>query len=344
MSTSTLASPAIAAFATAVRAALADLAPDEIDELTDGLEADLTDRLSDTETADLGDPHAYAEELRAAAGLPHRPAPRAGFAAELRHAPKIVAAAFREFGAAHPLIGYVRDFLVALRPLWWVFRAAVITALIGNVTNPGWSPVNGFTLIVGIAALVISVQFGRGKWLPRAWMRGLMLAINVILIACTPFVVSGAATTINQGWYSQTYANQDAPDLSHSGLMENGNPVTNIFAYDGQGKPLTNVQLFDQNGKPLDLSGDPGAGSYQVGDSRILVPSQEVPGRLGWNVYPLSHVSADDLTDGGAIKHSVTPEPATPPFAVATPLAGSAQMDPTPSASVPAPPTAATAP
>src|SRR4051794_23641314 len=172
MSTSTLASPAVAEFAAAVRAALTDLAPDEIDELTDGLEADLTDRLSDADAAELGDPGAYAEELRAAAGLPHRPAARAGFAselAELRHAPKIIADAFRQFGAAHPWLGRVRDFLVAVRPLWWAFRAAVVIALIINITTPGWSaPINGINILIGLGVLVLSVQFGRGKWLPFA--------------------------------------------------------------------------------------------------------------------------------------------------------------------------------
>src|SRR3954468_1429827 len=105
MSTSPLASPAVAEFAAAVRAALSDLAPDEIDELTDGLEADLTDRLADGDAADLGDPRAYAEALGPAAGLPHRPMPRRGFAAEfaeLRHAPKVMATVLSEFGAAHP--------------------------------------------------------------------------------------------------------------------------------------------------------------------------------------------------------------------------------------------------
>src|SRR3954464_4940069 len=104
MSTSTLASPAVAEFAAAVRAALTDLAPDEIDELTDGLEADLTDRLSDTDATELGDPRAYAEELRAAAGVPRRSVPPARLAVdwdELRRAPQVVATAFREFGAEH---------------------------------------------------------------------------------------------------------------------------------------------------------------------------------------------------------------------------------------------------
>lgn len=344
MSASTLASPAVAEFASAVRAALADLAPDEIDDLTDGLEADLTDRLSETDAADLGDPHAYAEELRAAAGLPHRAAPRAGFAAELaalRHAPNIVATAFREFGAAHPFLGRVRDFLVSLRPLWWVFRAAVVTALIVNVTRPGWwTPINGLTVLLGIAALVVSVQFGRGRWLPFAWMRGLLLVVNVILVICTPFMVAGVATAVNNSWYSATYANEPS-DLSRSGLLENGNQVANIFAYDAQGNPLTDVQLFDQDGKPLNIAGDPSAAFSDLqGNGMLTVPDAEVPGRLGWNVFPLDQVSDTAIADDGAsITSSAHRIAAEPPFATTTPLAGAERAN---STAAPAPSAAPT--
>jgi hypothetical protein len=338
MSTSTLASPAVAEFAAAVRAALSDLAPDEIDDLTDGLEADLTDRLSDTDAADLGDPRAYAEELRAAAGLPHRPAARGSFAAELaelRHAPRIVATAFREFGAAHPWLGRVRDFFVALRPLWWVFRAGVVTALVWIGLGRGWwEPVNGFTVVVGVAALVVSVQFGRGKWLPFTWMRGLLLAVNVILALCAPFIVVGAATSMNNGWYSTTYADDSNPDFSNTGLLENGNQVMNIFAYDAQGNPIDDVQLFDQDGKPLNLNGDPVA-AYSDGQTYgfLTVPNAEVPGRLGWNVFPLDQVKGSAVSqDGTSIKSSAHRIPAELPFATAKPLAGAegATAAPTP--------------
>jgi hypothetical protein len=340
MSTSTLASPAVADFAAAVRAALSDLAPDEIDELTDGLEADLTDRLSEThvsesDAADLGDPRAYAEELRAAAGLPHRPAARAGFAAEfaeLRHAPMIIATAFREFGAAHPILGRVRAFSAALRPLWWVFRAAVVTALIVNTVRPGWwQPINGLTVVIGIAALVVSVQFGRGRWLPFAWMRGLLLAVNVILAICAPFIVVGVATAVNNDWYSATYADQSSGDMSGTGLLENGSPVANIFAYDAQGNPLTDVQLFDQDGKPLNIAGDPAAAYSDLqGNGLVTVPDAEVPGRLGWNVFPLDQVKDTAIADDGtSIRSSAHRIAAEPPFATAKALAGTEGANPT---------------
>lgn len=72
------------------------------------------------------------------------------------------------------------------------------------------------------------------------------------------------------------------------------------------------MQLFDEDGQ-----------------SGILVPNQQVPGRLGWNVFPLAHVSSGNLNPDGSIKHSVTPTPAKLPFANATPLAGSVVVAPT---------------
>lgn len=347
MSAALLASPA-AEFAVAVRAALSDLTPDEIDDLTDGLEADLADRLADADAADLGDPVAYAEELRTAAGLPHRTTARGGaatirqsLAAVLHDGPRDVAAAFREFGAAHPSLGRIREFVVTLRPLWWVFRAAVVTAFVVNVIQPGWwSPINGVTVVVGIVALVVSAQFGRGKWLPFAWMRGLLLALNVILVVASPFLVAAVATSINNASYSQDYADS-YPDPSRSGLVANGTPVTNIFAYDAQGNPLSDVQLYDQDGRPLSLQSGDGAGFISVGDgSTVLVPSDEVGGRPGWNVVPLQQTDQSAIGDN-SVKDSAIRTPAEAPFATVKPLAThevgpSATPTPAPS-STPAP-------
>jgi hypothetical protein len=343
MSTATLASPAVAEFAAAVRAALSDLSVDEVDELTDGLEADLTDRLTESEDSTLGDPSDYAEELRAAAQLPHRSTVRSAGSPTwqsvmeaLREAPREVSQAFREFGAAHPSLARLRAFFVSLRPLWWLFRAVVVTSLVINVVTPGWwEPINGLTLSFGIAALVLSVQFGRGKWLPFAWMRGLLLAVNVILILAAPFIVTGVATAINNGAYAQSYADESPNDLSNSGLTENGNQVSNIFAYDAQGNPLSDVQLFDQDGKPLDLSGDPTAAYGYGDDDSLVVPNDAVTGRAGWNVFPLDHVKQSAIADDGSIKSSAHRIPAELPFATAKPLAGST---PTPAPSpTPAP-------
>ena len=66
----------VTAFVAAVRSRLADLTEEEREELLGGLEADLSERLAEGEAelgAGLGDPVAYAAELRAAAGLEARP-------------------------------------------------------------------------------------------------------------------------------------------------------------------------------------------------------------------------------------------------------------------------------
>lgn len=345
MSAATFASPLVSDFAAAVRAALSDLSPDEVDELTDGLEADLTDRLTDgpaeSGPSDLGDPAAYAEELRSAAGLPHRTIRRPGAAngfAELRKAPAAIARDVRQFVAARPVLTRLVAFFVVLRPLWWVFRAVAVTEVI--VLGVGGAPVTGFGVIIGIVLLVLSVQFGRGRWLPFAWMRGVLLALNVVLVLATPFVVAGWATQLNNAVYTQEYADS-VPDNSNDGLTENGSQVSNIFAYDAQGNPLTNVQLFDQDGKPLDLSGDPGA-SYGYGDNdTVTVPNDSVTGRPGWNVFPLDHVSQSAIRDDGTITSSAHRIPADLPFATAKPLAGA---DSAPDAAATQGPTAAPTP
>jgi hypothetical protein len=348
MSTATLASPAVTAFAAAVRDALSDLPADEIDELTDGLEADLTERIADggVDDPELGDPLAYAEELRTAAGLPRRTTSRAGSSvlSELRAVPAQVIGGVRALAVRYPALDALGRFLATLRPVWWVFRAAAVTWLgFSLFGSSGWAPLGGSTIVVFLVLTVVSVQFGRSRWLPFAWMKGLLLAANIVLAIAAPFVLAGAAASVNNSWYSSNYA-ESFPDQSSSGLTLDGSEVSNVFAYDAQGNPLSDVQLFDQDGKPLDLVGDPTMPSGFFGsDSNPLVPNDGVAGRLGWNVYPLAHVGPEDLTESGAVKRSVTPIPATAPFATAKPLAESTGVptpSPVPSGAVTAAPSA----
>ncbi|MDR2378164.1 MAG: hypothetical protein LBD70_01880, partial [Bifidobacteriaceae bacterium] len=72
--------PAIRAYAKAVREALTGLDPDQAQELTDGLELDLTDALADSEepSADPAWPPAGPDAPDDAAGPPARQAVPAG--------------------------------------------------------------------------------------------------------------------------------------------------------------------------------------------------------------------------------------------------------------------------
>jgi hypothetical protein len=330
MSTPTLVDPTISEFAAAVRAALSDLQPDEIEELTDGLEADLAERLAD-DGGEPGDPIAYAEELRTAAGLPHRAVarPRSSIIDSLRDMPASLRREVRALADRYPALDGVWRFLVSIRPAWWILRAVAVTWVLLEMSHGYFfrslAPISGPVVLLCLALIVVSVQFGRGRWLPFAWMRAVLLVGNVLLAITLPFLVAGAATSINNDAYAAAYSD-DGNDNSSSGLQLNGSAVSNVFAFDADGRPLSNVQLFDQDGKPLDLVGDPTipSGDYtqQDGSGVSLVPNQGVPGRLGWNVFPLAHVSSDDITDDGQIKPGATPIPATLPFAGATPLVG----------------------
>lgn len=87
--TSTTTNAQVIAFAAAVREALNDLPAEDVDELVDGLEADLTERAADGDADfEFGDPDLYAAELRSAAGLPDRsplpPHPRQGVQHDIR--------------------------------------------------------------------------------------------------------------------------------------------------------------------------------------------------------------------------------------------------------------------
>ena len=275
--TTTLDIEEVTAFAKAVRRSLADLGPDTLDELTDGLEADLADKLADGEP--LGDAAAYAAELRAAAGV--TPATRPTVAdnvranlAELRSriAPLL----------AQPAVAAVLAFLVTLRPAWWVLRGWVVFGLLNWRRQWSAVPDDAAQWVMLLAFVVLSVQWGRGRWLPWPWSRGAVIAISVVAVLMLWPVV----------YYSQLQLQENANDdyPTHMGLLSNGGEVTNIFAYGADGKPLTDVQLFDQYGDPLSLA--PQDQEYieqysTTGEYSYLVPNENVAGRKGWNVFPL---------------------------------------------------------
>jgi hypothetical protein len=320
-------------FANAVRAALADLPADEVDDLTDGLEADLAERASDQDSPDFGDPVAYASELRSAAGLPPRDSGR------LSSTSSVLGAAWTNLLAGlqelqkHPLISRLTSFFVSLRPLWWMFRAWVFYGILTWVFGLGSLSFNLANLVVGTASIIVSVQLGRGKWLPRAWMRTALLVANVLLVLTIPVVI--LATTYAFGRVNDAYAESyPQQDDSSGGLTYNGKGVTNIFAYDAAGQPLTNVQLFDQDGKPLDTVSQPG--SITITDyPAYLVPNDSVVGRAGWNIYPLLRVSDRDLTENGLPKPGAKHIVVKPKYATVPPLgspAPSSTPTPTPTA------------
>ncbi|WP_448059339.1 HAAS signaling domain-containing protein [Cellulomonas hominis] len=312
----------VAGYAAAVRRHLIGLSSEQVEDLTDGLEADLADALADGDQpagADLGarfgDPAVYAAELRAAAGL-EPPTSVTG------------AGAWRRFGTwlATPVRGAerlgrqalvalrrtswwapVERLLVECRPLWWALRAwvvfQVLVRVLGADSSLGWVPRDFGELVVLAALLVVSVQWGRGVWRRVPWVRGAGRAVSVtVLVLLLPMLAVAHAGAVAVEWYDSgsgvQYVYQDKP---MDGVVVDGMQVSNLFVYDADGNPLQDVQIFDDRGREVRTTYDDGAGDWSLPGVDVpwaFAPATDEDGRSRWNVYPLQGAPSEDFTWG----------------------------------------------
>ncbi|MDR3359277.1 MAG: hypothetical protein LBO20_01185, partial [Bifidobacteriaceae bacterium] len=305
MSTPTFA-PAVEAYAQAVRAALTGLTPEQVQDLTDGLESDLTDALADqasqapAETAGegaaatdeagaltpewitqrFGDAQAYADELRAAADLPPRAtaeAPNEG-----PPVPRQRRTLREEWAAAGQRWGESRwwQFLNwsgrVLRPVWWALRGLVAAVLLCLIL---WrlgllSPI--FQVVAFTAATAASFAIARADWQakPKAARIGLaaantFLAFATVITTASGYLVSGLGrpADYDYGYYPEGEVVVDGSGYCDTPLCREGEPVANIYAFDAEGNPLEGVQLFDQAGRPLEIPYDTDADGTPAADS-----------------------------------------------------------------------------
>ncbi|WP_454859907.1 hypothetical protein [Promicromonospora soli] len=335
-------------YAEAVRLHLADLGPDVADDLTDGLEADLTEAVLDdagasadsvgTQAFDLaarfGPPREYAAELRTAAGLPSAAAARR----ERRGPVNVIGEAWTVVSerwqvAWRPLTSTpgwaaAEGFLRSLAPAWWILRGWVVAQVILVFFTPAdivlWPETTHGRFLV-VAAIVVSIQWGRGKWVPRwAWFpRAVAVASVAAGVVAIPMVADVEADSrpsvagglgYDAGWNAGVNDAQLAL-TSTGGLDEadgvwvDGMQVSNIFAYDSEGDPIRDVQLFDDRGRPIRTIGSEATWSTwsvpDVAGSWSYQPALASDGRTRWNVYPLSAVPAEqvglgDLANGSS--------------------------------------------
>jgi hypothetical protein len=328
-------------YAQAVRLHLADLGPDVADDLTDGLDADLTEAVLDemvtpadaeaTQVFDLaarfGPADEYAAELRAAAGLPAKaPARRVG-----RGPGRVIGetwtvvserwrAAWRPVASTPGWTAFA-EFARSLAPAWWILRGWVAAQVVmwpygmGDATL--WpSSTAGRVLVV--TAIVVSVQWGRGTWVPRwAWfpravavasVAAGVLAIPMVLdVAAESRPVVTAGLSYDAGWndgyneaqFSQASTGGDGRVAGTDGIWVDGMQVSNIFAYDAAGNPIRDVQLFDDRGRPVRTIAEAATwNTWSVPDvagSWSFQPATASDGRTRWNVFPLSAVPAEML-------------------------------------------------
>jgi len=308
----------IRAFAASVREHLDDLPADEVDDIIIGLTADLTDQAADGDgTLELGDAAAYASELRAAAGLPERTdaVRRESVGERVSRRLGYIATGMRRsaFGA------WLLDLFVALRPVWWVLRGfaiyAIAHALFGSPSFGGSGSVMPDTLfgwIILLAMILVSVQWGRDRWLPRNALRHVRTVVSVVAVLALPFALASVLVPrveyIDEGTYYQ-----------QPGLLLDNVQVGNIFAYDETGELLEGVQLYTDKGTPLNLYGgtiessddDTWYGFATDDAERVRVPFRDARDEDVWNIYPLQQARIDMNT--GKILSSTIKDDA-PPF------------------------------
>jgi hypothetical protein len=310
-----------------VGAALADLPEEEradlLDELGTHVDEIAAEGTSSLE-ARLGSPEDYAAELRASAGLP--PA-RARGRAVVDVLGRIQQARRR------PDLTAVEHFLVALRPVWWVARAWVVVAMLTWFAQPHWLrslavvPDLGsaaVSVIVLVAAVVVSVQAGRRGRLRTAPGRWLVTAVNVAaLIALWPVLL-----TVNEAvlYGTQTYYVGDPkPQIVEQppaeGVYSGGSQVWNIYPYDAAGRMLHGVRLYDQDGNPLSL----GLAFDPTKQQTLDAAGQKVD-----NSFPYRYL---DPTTGEVADPEAAPPIVAPPLLgvpAATPAAPAATASPAP--------------
>ena len=240
----------------AVRAALGDLPESLRDELLEDLPEHLAEVAADGEgslTDRLGSPEAYAADLRLSAGFVGGfpdPPKRADQYREMRD---VALARLRVADVRlGPLFGATRasDFLVQLRPAWWVLRGYLAAMVLAWMLDDSGQPIGLLPRIGGseaVALLLLAAGVLGSIWLGRRaerlahWPRMALYAGSVVLV----LVALGGflSADLNNRGAAYTDVNYDNPY---------GN-IEDLFVYDERGRLVTNARIFDQNGAPLRL-------------------------------------------------------------------------------------------
>ena len=287
--------PEVTEFIASVRARLADLTEEERDELLEGLAADLSEELAEGGT--LPDPAAYADELRAAAGLPAAKRLRLRRSRTLKQlcveAPNDLRDRWFALVRSDDRALKAWTLVEGMRPAWWVLRAWVAVTWL-DVAVGSWEQVTVLpTLAVPLlgpalfaAASIVSVLIGQGKLWPgsgpdrTAGARWLLAGLNLLAVV-VPFTFVYPTT---QPSYVVTYGHAVAVDHGPPVLRRGPDVVRNIYAFDADGKPLQGVQLFDQQGRPIAVAAESSMG--EGAERQVTCPWFNGTTAL-FNVFPL---------------------------------------------------------
>ncbi|MBW6432523.1 hypothetical protein KZ829_02045 [Actinoplanes hulinensis] len=253
----------IAVYVEGVRLALAGLPPATRDELLEDLPEHLAEVLAEgggSLTDRLGPPEAYAAELSASAGFATAGQPTSRYAAvtgrAARHRARISEAVQRADVRVGPILGYARasEFLVLLRPAWWVLRgylaAMAIAFMFDGNSRLGLMPRLGgddFAAVLLLALGILgSIWLGRRGAPARKWPRRALRLATVYLVFFALIGFFEVDSAAQRDGYNE---------VGYSGWNE-FTGVRDVYVYDGDGRLISGVQLYDQDGNPIRL-GEP---------------------------------------------------------------------------------------
>jgi uncharacterized membrane protein len=280
-----------------VRLALEDLPAPDRDDLLEDLQGHLEEVRAEDPRVDLlrrlGDPGDYALELRLAAGLPPRDdsGPRPSMGERVSQTRLALAGRVRSwpFGAA------ALDFVLQLRPAWWLVRAYGAVVVLEGVLRrargygsfdtafPSLHRSRELGLLALVVLAVASIALGRRRLTGTA--RVLVVVANVVL------ALAAVAHLRNATQY-RSYSDVTHPQPCCGSLYgPQGDPITNLYGYDENGRLIPRMQLFDQNGQPINLTDNVSPGA---------------PIEVLHNVFPQQTFNEDFGPDGSPV---FTPRP-----------------------------------
>lgn len=268
-----------------VTATLADLDPSTRDDLLEDLDLlvmEATDETGLTPVAALGEPAAFAAELREAAGIEGPPPGqhrRAAVPAGVHEAGRRLLTDLRDGTAWRNAV----SFLPELRGGWWVLRAYLLVAIPSLILFSGDGSLS-FLIprpfgsgLIGTLLFLLAARWSIGRGRQAAdqptspW--GLVGAAGLIGLALV--VIGGRAAEVHypevvyaepafaSGYAVEPCFSEWGEDISCDGHTYPGNdgstflrnwdgtPITNIWAYGLDGEPVE-VVLYDQLGRPID--------------------------------------------------------------------------------------------
>jgi hypothetical protein len=241
-------SAALADLPDAVRQELLEDLPDHLAEIAADDPASLYDR--------LGSPASYAIELRAATGVDagrhERPGRMAGTIAALRpHARSLDETVGR-------LIGYDRllDFLVQLRPAWWVVRGYVVAmVLLHLIADPfGFLPHYGVNGVIGWSLVLVlvglSIRIGRRPVHLTRRFKPTWLAAGAIALLVAAYGLT---------WIDGSADYSSSPSYPPSGVVGYEDP-NEVYVYTENGRSITNVRVYNRRGEAVPIGVPMGCG------------------------------------------------------------------------------------